>query len=191
MADPAPHYYWDTCVFIAHLNEDRAAYGPLIDDIKQFLSEAQSGKCFIYCSTITIAEITRANAAKSTHDSFLSFLDDFKSAVIPISPDPNVMALASELRSLTYVKTGGERKLLTPDAIHLASAVTLVDVYGVKLEAFHTFDSGKGRSIEGKGTPLLTFETWCGECKDDPIAQKVIGMDRCHPSHPNKGLGLG
>jgi hypothetical protein len=65
------------------------------------------------------------------------------------------------LRSLTYTKTGGVRKLHTPDAIHLASAPALVESYGIgELEAFHTFDGGKSRGIDGPGTPLLGFETW-------------------------------
>lgn len=190
MADGIPQYYWDTCVFIAYLNDDRDGYGALIDDIGQFLNEARQGECLIHCSTITIAEITRANAAKSPHGDFSAFLRDLSGAVVPISPDPNVMALASELRSLAYIKTGGTRKLHTPDAIHLASAVTLAEAYRVSLTAFHTFDNGKSRGPDGPGTPLLTFETWCAECADDPLAQKIIKMPRSHPAHPNKKLAL-
>lgn len=186
MADEIPQYYWDTCVFIAYLNEDRDAYGDLVDDIGQFLLDAKEKKAVIHCSTITIAEITKGNIKGTRNSSFLEFLNEFSAAVVPISPDPNVMALASELRSLTYTKTGGTRKLYTPDAIHLASALTLIDTYGVPLTAFHTFDNGKSRGAEGPGTPLLTFETWCESCADDPLAQKVIALNRSHPVHPDK-----
>lgn len=184
-----PQFYWDTCIFIAHLNDDRGAYGSTIDDIGQFLDEAKVGKCRIHCSTLTIAEITKHNMKPGEHRSFSSFLADFRGAVIPLAPDPNIMALASELRSLTYTKTGGVRKLHTPDAIHLASAIALVETYGIgQLDAFHTFDNGKTRGLEGPGTPLLTFETWCESCADDPLARKIIDMKRCHPLHPEKKI---
>jgi len=119
---------------------------------------------------------------------FLDFLQSYRSAVVGIAPDNNIMAIASELRSLVYTKTGGERKLLTPDAIHLASAIALTDIYGVPLDAFHTFDNGKNKGPEGPGTPLLSFETWCEQCEDDPLAKKVIDMVRCHPEHPNRKM---
>ena len=183
-----PHYYWDTCVFIAHFNADRATYGGLIDDIGQFLRESRNGQCVIHCSTITIAEITRDKTVTPDHANFSEFLRDFSSAVVPVSPDPNIMAIASELRSLAYIKTGGTRKLHVPDAIHLASAIALTDTYGVTLSGFHTFDNGKTRGAEGPGTPLLTFETWCEQCADDPLAEKVIDMPRSKPEHPNKQL---
>lgn len=100
------------------------------------------------------------------------------------------MRTASELRSLVYKKSNGERKLSTPDAIHLASALTLDEVYGVGIEAFHTFDNGKSRDHDGKGVPMLTFETWCTECANDPLAQKVINLNRSKPNHPNKQLDV-
>ena len=100
------------------------------------------------------------------------------------------MRLASELRSVIYTKTGGERRLHTPDAIHLASALALTETYGVELEAFHTFDSGKRRDPEGKGVPLLGFETWCEQCKTDPVARRVIEMSRTKPVHPEKAMNL-
>src|SRR5688500_5356612 len=99
------HYYWDTCIFVAHFNDARAAYGQLIDHIKQFLEEAQAGTIRIYCSTLTIAEVG-PNAINPDHRDFQRFLTDFKAAIIPISPDPNIMALAAELRCLPYAKNG-------------------------------------------------------------------------------------
>jgi predicted nucleic acid-binding protein len=186
---PPPHYYWDSCVFIAALNEERAAYGDIVDDMKQFLAEAKAGDCIIHCSTITIAEITKNRLKSGAHSDFSSFLRDFRSAVVPVSPDPNIMALAAELRGLTYTKTGGSRTLATPDAIHLASAIALVESYGIpSLTAFHTFDDGKAKGPNGKSVPLLSFETWCEACDKDPIAQKVIKMKRAKPLHPAKKL---
>ncbi|WP_205756132.1 hypothetical protein, partial [Labrenzia sp. 011] len=112
------------------------------------------------------------------------------SGVVPITPDVNVMRTASELRSLQYTKTGGVRKLSTPDAIHLASALELEETYGVQNDAFHTFDRGKSKDADGKGIPLLGFEDWCEQCSNDPLANKAIALKRCKPSHPNKGLDI-
>ena len=180
------HLYWDTCVFIAYLADDRDAFGGLIDDIGQFLEESELGEAIIYCSTITIAEITRHNC-KIAGD-FDTFLEQWGGGIVPISPDPNTMRVASELRSAIYLKTGGERKLHTPDAIHLATALTLIDGYGVALEEFHTFDQGKSRGPDGKGVPLLGYETWCEQCAGDPLVKRIIDMKRCVPQHPAKKL---
>jgi predicted nucleic acid-binding protein len=185
-----PQFYWDTCVFIAHLNSERAKYGTTLDDIAQYLDEAREGKCIIHCSAITIAEVTKEKMVDPAKWQFTEFLRDFSDAVIPVFPDINVMALAAELRSLKYTKTGGERKLGTPDAIHLASAIILQDVYGVTLDAFHTFDNGGKRDPEtnSKGVPLLSYETWCEQCLADPIARKVINLKRVRPEHPAKQM---
>lgn len=182
-----PQFYWDTCVFIAHLNDDRVAYGATVDDIGQFLREAKDGKCQIHCSAITIAEVTK-DKIRSGKWQFAEFLRDYRDAVIPVLPDAQVMAVAAELRSLTYTKTGGKRKLDTPDAIHLASALVLTDVYGVALDAFHTFDNGGKRGFEGPGVPLLTYETWCEQCQNDPLAKKVMAMKRERPDHPARDM---
>ena len=98
------------------------------------------------------------------------------------------MNLASHLRGMTYTKTNGERSLLTPDAIHIASAIALADTYQVPLNVFHTFDAGKQKGPSGRGVPILGYEDWCEKCKDDPIVQKVIAMKRERPEHPSPRL---
>jgi predicted nucleic acid-binding protein len=188
MATSPRRFYWDTCVFIAYLADDRDAFGSIIDDIGQFLEESERGECVIYCSTITMAEITRHNCKVASD--FDAFLTQWGGGIIPISPDPNTMRIASELRSAIYLKTGGERKLHTPDAIHLASALTLIEAYGVALDEFHTFDMGKKRDPNGKGVPLLGYETWCEKCAEDPLVKRVIDLKRCKPQHPVKELDL-
>ena len=178
------HYYWDTCIFVAYLNKMEEAYGVYVEHIGQFLEEARKGECKIYTSGITIAEVPRKRMLASKYGDFNEFLADYAGAITPIGADPNVMATAAEIKNLAYAKTGGRREVGTLDAVHLASALALIDVYEVPLTAFHTFDDGNSKGLEGKAVPLLSFETWCEECIGDPVAQRVIGSARKRPDHP-------
>ncbi|WP_156467619.1 MULTISPECIES: PIN domain-containing protein [unclassified Methylobacterium] len=180
----ADSMYWDTCVFTAYLNNEVDAYGNYISHIGQYLDEAVDGKCKIYCSSITLAEITRGNLNTSKYQKFEDFLDEYSAAVVQVTPDPVIMSLAGDLRSLQYEKTGGKRKLLTPDAIHIASALVIQDVYKVPIKALHTFDAGNSKGPEGRSLPILLAETWCDAIADDPIAQRLINLPRCKPEHP-------
>lgn len=182
------HYYWDACVFLAFLNQE-ASHGIHISHIDQFLDDARSGLCKIYSSTITLAEINKHNLKSTTHGSFNDFLASFRGAIIPADPNPITMLKASHLRGMTYKKTNGHRKLATPDAIHIATALTLIDTFGVPLNCFHTFDAGGGKGGEdGPGLPILGYEEWCGECGDDEMVKRVIAMNREKPVHPTPRL---
>jgi predicted nucleic acid-binding protein len=187
---PSDNLYWDTCIFVAFLNNNKAAYGHYIDHIGHFLDDAKDGACTIYTSAITIAEITQKHLVNSSYGNFSDFLADFGGAIRQVSADPNVMMLASAIRGLTYAKSGGTREVGTPDAIHLASALVLQSNYGVRITSFHTFDDGKSSGLRGKSVPLLSYETWCESCASDPIAQRVIALTRSRPDHPTPKLPL-
>jgi predicted nucleic acid-binding protein len=188
---PARHLYWDTCVFIAYLNDERLQYGRFVDHITQYLDDSRRvGSCKIYTSTLTIAEIPRSRLKPGAFPTFRQFLNDYRDAITQIAPDPNIMELASDLHGITYTKSGGSRKLATPDAVHLASALILQSVYGVTLDAFHTFDNGSQRGIGGRAVPLLSYETWCEQCLNEPVVQEVIRLRREPPEHPAPRLAL-
>jgi hypothetical protein len=178
------HYYWDTCIFVAFLNRMQDAYGVYIEHIGQFLEEARKGECRIYTSGITIAEMPRKRLLASRYGDFNEFLADYAGAVTTIGADPNVMALAADIKNLTYTKTGGTREVGTADAVHLASALALMDDYGVPLTIFHTFDNGKGKGPEGRAVPLLSYQEWCEGCLTDPVAQRIMTLTRKRPDHP-------
>ncbi|WP_216856352.1 hypothetical protein [Acidisphaera sp. S103] len=183
-----PHYYWDACVFIAHLNNEQDKHGPYVEHVQQFLDECRSGLCAIYTSTVTIAEIPANRLKSAEYGSFSEFLEDYQGSIIPVGADPNVTALAAQIRGLSFVKQGSRREVGTPDAIHLASALALATDYGVPVTAFHTFDNGKSKGPDGKTVPLLSFETWCDACRDDPLAGRIISMARTRPGHSNPRL---
>ena len=187
-----PAYYWDSCIFIAHFNNERSTHNHLIDHIKQFLDESQAGKCHIYSSSITIAEITERTLRTVAVGTFRDFLKDFQSSIILIDPDPNTMTIASHLRSQVYVQPGAKsRHLGTPDAIHLATAINLKEIYDVELDGFHTFDAGKSRGVDGgKGMPLIGFQNWTENCQSDRWVKKVVALNRSRPEHPTPLLNV-
>ena len=187
----APNLYWDTCVFVAYLNDERVAYGNVIDDIEQYLEEAALGRWKIYTSTLTIAEIPRARLRGGRNfSSFSHFLSAYRASIIQITPDPNIMEIASDLHGVRYTKSQGVRSLPTPDAIHLASALVLQTTYGVALDAFHTFDNGGKRDVGGRSVPLLTYETWCEKHLNEPLVQQVVRLPRKPPKHPQPRMSL-
>ncbi len=186
MAQP-PQLYWDTCVFFAFLNNETEKYAHLIDHIEQFLEEAKQGACTIYTSAVTIAEVPAVKLSHNEYGSFNDFLEDYRGAIIQVGADPNIMMLASEIKGITHTKgPTGRREVGTLDAIHLASALTLSADYGVPITAFHTFDTGKSKTIEGgRAMPLLGYETWCEGQESHPIVSRIIALNRCKPEHDN------
>jgi hypothetical protein len=193
MAPPSAHYYWDTCIFVAYLNDNKNAYGHYIDHIAQFLDDCRRGECRIYTSSITIVEIPAKRMANSTYGTFNEFLADYTGAIVQIGADPNVMMLAAELKNPIYkkdVNAAKGREVGTADAIHLATALALTADYGVPLTAFHTFDDGKSKGLCGKAVSLLSYQDWCQGILDEPTVSRVIAMTRARPEHPDPRLPM-
>lgn len=189
MAAPL-NLFWDSCVFSAYLREEAHAYD--VASIEQYLEEARDGKWVIHTSTIASLEILPSQIIKSGIGSFEDFLADFSGVVVPMDANPNVMRLSGLLRDLPYAKGASKKRRLTAaDAIMLASAIQLRDDWGVPIHKFHTFDKGGKKDLEGNNTiPMLGYETWCEgfDAVQMALAQKVIDLDRCKPTHPSPSL---
>jgi predicted nucleic acid-binding protein len=191
MADGVSQLFWDWCVFMAFLRNERAAYD--VDSIEQYLTESRDGRHRIYTSSLVFAEILPSSITKLEIGSFAEFVDDFRGAVITIDASPDVMQLAGRPRDLPYRKgTLPGRRLATPDAIILASAVYLVDAFGVKIDHFHTFDEGNRSGPDGRSAPMLSYQDWCEGFTPEQIAvaKPVIDLDRRRPIHPSPRLSL-
>lgn len=176
------HLFWDSCVFTAYLG-NQGAYD--VASIEKYLSEAKEGKVLIHASTISSAEVLPSQIKNG--GSFESFLQDFQGAVNPIDPNPNIMMRSGLLRDLPYAKDGGVRKLGTPDAIILATALYLQEAEGITLTAFHTFDKGKKPDENGKKpVPLIGFEGWCQgfSALQMEVVAPAIALNRTQPIHP-------
>jgi len=98
------------------------------------------------------------------------------------------MEMSAELHGMKYSKTADTKRLEAPDAIHLATAIALQSNFGVSVDAFHTFDNGGQRSINGRATPLLSYLESCEPCRSEPLVQEVLRLNRIRPTHPNPRL---
>jgi hypothetical protein len=184
------HLFWDSCVFYAYFNNNTAAYD--LSGIEQYIEEAAGGSVVIHTCSVALAEVVPSAFVGGNHGSFQDFLRDFRGAVRLVDINPNVMLTAGRLKDLPYRKSNSPgRKLGTGDAIMLAACIHLVENYGISVEAFHTFDAGKCRGLDGgRGMPLLGYEEWCEgfDATQRALAQKVINLKRCNPAHPSPSL---
>lgn len=178
------HYFWDSCVFIAYLNDDSHAYDTA--SLATFISETQEKNgCKIYTSAIALAEITPNRLKKSAHSTFQDFLRDFRGSISVVESGPYVNINAGLLKDIPYKKQNSTKRVLTTgDAIMLATALEIEETYSVSLDAFHTFDNGRGKgNPEGKGIPLLDYHLWLDDVDRPEIVDRVVALNRCKPIH--------
>lgn len=182
-----PSYFWDSCVFIEFLTGgDRHAA-----DIRQYIEEAAQGKCAIYHSSITLAEI-KPSHLKSHHGygTYMDFINDFQGAFVPISPTPNILIQAGALRDKPFpCPNGGKsRPLDTADAIHLTTCLFARDSLGLSDIVFHTFDAGRGKVNGERQVPIIGFEDWAEPFKEMDLIKQVCSIPRTLPIHPHPTL---
>ena len=162
MAKPT-RVYWDACVWIAIVNEERAV--PQGDNkpvenrfsmCKSFIERATDGEFEIIVSAFILAEICKSPKAKSENQSKLpTFLDHNFILMVPVDKDIGLKAQNLQLSGLYGLKPA--------DAIHIASAqranVTEIhsfDADFLRLDGRITANNGKPIKIckPGEGIPL-------------------------------------
>lgn len=173
------NFFWDSNIFIAYINNEQS-HSEELEAISSIL-ENQNDK--VFTSGISLAEVTPKRINNAIHNSFLEFKNSLQSEIDIINPSPNILINAGLLKDYPYEKDKSSKRVLTTgDAIMLATALEVEDTYGIKLEAFHTFDKGRGKgNPEGKGIPLIGFETWVKSNPPD-LVNKVVNLNRCIPS---------
>ena len=175
------NFFWDSCVFNAFLYDEAHAYD--VNSISQHIDEARAKKCTIYTSSIVLTEIAASKVTKKGIGTPIDFLNDLIGGCVIIDGSTNIMDLAGKLRDIHYKKPPAKpRRLQTGDAIMLATAIHLRDAFEVNIDAFHTFDDGKGN----KDVPLLSYHEWCKELQGAnlKLTNKVVSLNRCKPIHP-------
>lgn len=183
-----PNLFWDSCVFYAYLDSQTTHD---ISGIEQYLHEARNGEHRLYASSLVLAEVVPSAITKPEVGTFQNFIEDLQGAVTIVTPSPNVMHRAALLKDLPYRKgTSKGRRLSTTDAIMLASCLEVRDDWGVKVDAFHTFDDGRKRGPEGRMVPLLSYHEWCEDFTAEhlEIAEPAMQLNRCVPQHSRPPL---
>ena len=186
----SPHLFWDSCVFIRYITGDTE--GDCFSDICRFVDEARAGKRKIYFSTMAFAEIRQEFLMQAEYGSIQEFFADLGSSFIPIDANPNILIAAGELRSAKstnpqYPDKSG-RPIGTADAVMLTSCLFARDVLGISDIVFHSFDTGSGKSWEGRCVPLVGFERWFPATGRAPRVAQVCGLPRSLPIHPEPQL---
>jgi predicted nucleic acid-binding protein len=125
-------YYWDSCIYLAWILNEQTHGAVHLDAIAQIAKDNFELKNVIITSTITLVEVTYAKLNQQQRDQYQqSFRPD---SHLPYDLDKKIAEKARVLRERFLNEP---KKLATPDAIHLATAI----VHGV--DEFHTFDNGK------------------------------------------------
>ncbi len=127
-AKKRPVIYWDTCVFLAWMQNEKRAAGEM-EGLDEVSSLVKKDKVVLVTSTLTRAEVLKGKVSKEAMEKYSKLFR--RSNVVPLILDTPVSVLTSDIRDF-YNPTDFE--LLTPDAIHLATAIHH------KVTEFHTFD---------------------------------------------------
>jgi predicted nucleic acid-binding protein len=127
-----PKYYWDSCIFIAWLqNEPREP--EVVEGIEEVVAGVHNGRSILCTSVLTQTEVLESRLPTEAAELFKNIFR--RRNVVQIDVDPRIAARAREIREYYASRS---IKIRTPDSIHLATAILY------KVDEFHTFDgSGK------------------------------------------------
>jgi len=140
MSGKLPVVYWDTDIFLAWLkDETRPAEEKA--GIRECVEKHANGEIQLAVSTLVRVEILDSLFTDEQLDNFSAFLSSPQLSLV--SPHFRIMELASSLRNF-YGKNplpDTQKTLSTPDAIHLATAIS------IGAEVFLTFDKRSRKSL--------------------------------------------
>ena len=115
-------FYWDTCVFIAWLKDEKRPSGEM-DGVRAVIEGFKKRHFRIFTSVITFTEVTEAKVGAGVIN---MFEDLFKRPDLGrINVDPRVAKLARDLRDYYSARPEefNNKTLSVPDSIHLATAI--------------------------------------------------------------------
>ncbi len=110
-----PVYSWDTTVFIAWINEEDGA--PL-GDIALVADEIDKNEAFLVVSVLVIPEVLETKMNDRQRETFNDFLKRSNVQIIATT-----LPIAQKARSIRDKGLAEERKIKTPDATIMATAV--------------------------------------------------------------------
>ena len=162
-----PLYYWDTCLFLAWINDEERKSGEM-DGVREVIERSKRSECRIMTSVLTSVEALQSKLPVGMENLFYGLMKRLHR----VGMDSKCAGLAHDIRNYyaTRADEHGGKILSTPDAIHLATAILY------RADEFHTFDNdGDARTLG-----LL------------PLSGNVGGhrLKICKPEAKNPGLDL-
>lgn len=139
---PTRTIYWDSCIFIAWLKDEKRQNHEM-DGVYECINDVESGRTRLITSVITRLEVYESDLLPVVRARYNSFLQ--RRTVHLLDQDLRISDLGRKIREYYHRQReiDGLPELTTPDATHLATAIH----YGVA--AFWTFDDGRhgGRGL--------------------------------------------
>jgi predicted nucleic acid-binding protein len=172
MKSGRPVIYWDTCVFIAWLKDEKATWPPAIwQGILDVADLVQIGQAILVTSTLIRTEVFLGRLTIEQKQKFAGILR--RTNVQEVAPDMRITDRGSTIREKHNIKT--------PDAIHLATAI----IYDV--DEMHTMD---GWHADGKRDGLLALSGSVAEYNlriTEPYPRGTPATPSGPPPEPFKG----
>lgn len=141
-------YYWDTAPLIAWITDEKRTDASEMSGLAEVVEMIERGHAVLMTSVLWRAEVLDLHLTAMQRRRLDASFDG--QSVIELQIDSRIMDLSSQIRSFHGASKKKEtiKKISTPDAIHLASAIHY------NASEFHTFD-GKRTGKNNGG--LLTL----------------------------------
>jgi predicted nucleic acid-binding protein len=123
-----PKFYWDACIFLAWLRDEKRSPGEM-EGLAEVAALIAQSNAILVTSVVTRVEVLESTLPEKTKMLLETFFK--RRNIIRVNVDDYASNLAHEIRDF-YKKQNMSIK--SADAMHLAAAIT----YGV--DQFHTFD---------------------------------------------------
>jgi predicted nucleic acid-binding protein len=139
MAGGEPIYYWDSCIFLAWIQDETRPTGDM-DGVREVIDRSKRRECKIVTSTLTSVEVLDSRLPVGLKTLFYGILK----RTTRLGMETKVAELAHDLRDHYMARSAefGGKTLGTPDAIHLATAIIH------RVTEFHTFDqNGNAKNL--------------------------------------------
>lgn len=132
---------WDSCVFLAWLQDEKRDFG-VMEGIEEIVRKIGGGEVILITSQMTNLEVLESRLSSDAQKKWKEIFNRRNCQIMDVNP--RIGEKASFIRD-HYDQKG--IKLSSPDSIQLATAIIF------NAEEFHTFD-GSGKKRKGDILPL-------------------------------------
>ena len=138
MPETPERIYWDSCLFLAYVNEEPGR----VDVVSDLLASSSTGELTVYTSDLSRVEVafaTLEREQKVLSRDIEARIDRLWEGEVAMTVEFNA-AIARLARSFIRQAVTVGRSLKPYDATHLATAQWLSD-NGIHIDQFHTFET--------------------------------------------------